>query len=419
MASKGEEVPAADDTVVVGADPAAEDTVVVGAEEVTQADDDWPVADMYRVEPADEGTAATTPPPPGDIVVAQNQTAPVPARRGWVPEDVGVGLMLLIAGVIGVLILLGAFLALRDDDEPATTDTPITTTPAETTTGAQTTATPSGQLTLRDLKGMSLGEARALLEKQGLRVRVSRLQADQLRNEVLTQAPPAGTKIQRGDEVSLVVSRGPTPSAPTSAPVPGVVGLSASDAVAAIRDAGFEPRTRLVTSSQPAGTVLEQKPPEGTDAEKGSTVELQVAKARATPTAQRIEVPDVVGLSVSTARRELRSAGLSVTVVEVASEGAAGTVVSQSPRAGAGLRKGGTVTLRVSTGPTKLDVPDVTGLDEQSARAELEGAGFQVQVIDESVTDPAQDGVVLRQSPRGGSSAAESAMVTLTVGRLG
>jgi beta-lactam-binding protein with PASTA domain len=93
--------------------------------------------------------------------------------------------------------------------------------------------------------------------------------------------------------------------------------------------------------------------------------------------------------------------------------------VSQSPRAGAGLRKGGTVTLRVSTGPTKLDVPDVTGLDEQSARAELEGAGFQVQVIDESVTDPAQDGVVLRQSPRGGSSAAESAVVTLTVGRLG
>jgi hypothetical protein len=40
-------------------------------------------------------------------------------------------------------------------------------------------------------------------------------------------------------------------------------------------------------------------------------------------------------------------------------------------------------------------------------------------VTDESITDPAQDGVVLRQTPAGGSSAEDGAVVTLVVGRLG
>ena len=69
------------------------------------------------------------------------------------------------------------------------------------------------------------------------------------------------------------------------------------------------------------------------------------------------------------------------------------------------------MTLRVSSGPAKLDVPDVTGLDEESARLELENAGFQVQVTDESTSDPAEDGVVLGQSPAGGSTASEGSVI--------
>jgi serine/threonine-protein kinase len=76
------------------------------------------------------------------------------------------------------------------------------------------------------------------------------------------------------------------------------------------------------------------------------------------------------------------------------------------------------VRLTVSTGPAKVAVPDVTGLDEASARQELERAGFQVQVTDESVTDPAEDGVVLRQTPSGGADAEDGAVVRLVVGRL-
>ena len=73
----------------------------------------------------------------------------------------------------------------------------------------------------------------------------------------------------------------------------------------------------------------------------------------------------------------------------------------------------------VSAGPAEVAVPDVVGLDEASARQQLEAAGFEVRVTDESITDPAQDGLVLRQTPPGGSSAEDGAVVTLVVGRLG
>jgi serine/threonine-protein kinase len=164
------------------------------------------------------------------------------------------------------------------------------------------------------------------------------------------------------------------------------------------------------------GTVIRQSPSENTDVATDTVVQLDVAKARPVV---RVDVPDVVGSTASAARSALRSAGLTVTVVEVESDETTGTVVSQSPQAGAQLRKGSDVTVRVSTGPAKVDVPDVTGLDESSATAQLENAGFQVGVTDESTTDPAEDGRVLRQSPQGGSTAAKGALITITVARLG
>ena len=412
MASESEETPPAEDTVAIDADEA----VTQADEAVTQADEAWPVADIYLIEP-DERAPSDSPQPPADETVVLTQTqSPAPARRRF-PPDVGTGLMLAIAGTVGALILVALLVGLRDDDPSATARTPTTTSsaPGETTTPAPT----SDAIALRDLEGMPLAKAQAALEKEGLRVRVSRLESDQPRGEILNQAPPAGTKVAKGDVIALVVSSGAaTQSAPESAQVPGVVGLAVSDAVATIRDAGFEARVQLVTSSQPAGTVLEQSPVEGTEASTGSTIVVEVAKEKSRPAVQRVEVPDVVGTTAADARRTIRSAGFTVTVVSVRSQEPAGTVISQSPRAGAELRKGSAVTLKVSTGPANFDVPDVTGMDEASARLELESAGFEVQVIHESTTDPAQDGVVVRQEPLGGSTAAEGAVITLTVARL-
>ena len=59
------------------------------------------------------------------------------------------------------------------------------------------------------------------------------------------------------------------------------------------------------------------------------------------------------------------------------------------------------------------------GLDESSAAAQLEGAGLQVWVTDESTTDASRDGLVVRQSPQGGSTAEKGTVVTISVARFG
>lgn len=399
------------------ADPAApaEDTVLLEAEDLTRAAEDWPVADHYLVEshvaasPAHPGGGETT-------VVLQRAESPPPAvaaRR--FPPGLGTGLMLALAGVAGAIALAILLLGGRNDDATtAETAGAAVTTPKPTP--GPTPAADGGEIVLRDVTGMPLRKARSLLEEEGLRVRASKLESGRPRSEVLTQQPSPGTKVRDGEVVALVSSSGPAPSAPQSIAVPAVVGLAASEAVTTIREAGLEARVRFVSSSQPAGTVLGQSPEGGTDSAAGSTVVLEVAKGR--PSVQALDVPDVVGMSAAAARRVLRAAGFSVAIADVPSDEPAGTVIAQSPPAGADLRKGSSVELRVSSGPADVDVPDVTGMDLHAATFQLENAGFEVRVIDEPTADPAQDGLVIRQTPAGASSATRGAVVTLTVARL-
>ena len=57
-------------------------------------------------------------------------------------------------------------------------------------------------------------------------------------------------------------------------------------------------------------------------------------------------------------------------------------------------------------------------LTEEEARAELEDAGFEVRVTDREVTDPAQDGIVLEQSPAADEERSQGSRVTIVVGRV-
>jgi beta-lactam-binding protein with PASTA domain len=98
---------------------------------------------------------------------------------------------------------------------------------------------------------------------------------------------------------------------------------------------------------------------------------------------------------------------------------ARGTVLEQDPAPGPKVEKGVAVTLTVSSGPSELVVPDVTGLDAASARAQLADAAFEVTVLDQPTSDPDQDGVVVDQSPESGSSATTGSTVTITVAHVG
>ena len=382
--------------------PDADDTVTVGGEE------DWPVAEQYRVVP--EAGAGS-----GETVVVEAAPGPEPRRLpvGWR------GILIAIACVVVALIVLGVLLGMRaGDDEPATTAAPPARTspaPAKPRTSRPAAVNP----VLVDVAGDPLVRARARLERAGLRVRVRRIESKRPRDEVLSQAPRAGRRVASGAVVVLTVARG-TVAAPKPArvSVPGVVGLSASDAVVALRDAGLQSRISLVPSSASAGTVLRQTPAAGAAASRDAVVRLDVARIRRAPKVVKVDVPNLVGASVAAARSQLRALGLVASVTRIPSEQPTGTVVRQTPRPGARLSNGATVRLEVSSGAQTVDLPDVTGLDEESARSQLEDAGFEVRIVERPTSDPAEDGVVLTERPAPGS-AAQGSVVTLTVGRLG
>ncbi len=93
-------------------------------------------------------------------------------------------------------------------------------------------------------------------------------------------------------------------------------------------------------------------------------------------------------------------------------------MLSQDPGAGQQAARGSTVGIVLATAPPEVDVPDVTGLTEGEARDALDDAGLDVQTQTDTVSDEAQDGVVLRQSPDGGDSAREGATVTIILGEF-
>ena len=214
----------------------------------------------------------------------------------------------------------------------------------------------------------------------------------------------------------LVVSSGPRPVG-----VPNVVGAEVAYAARRIRDEGLRVTIDRVRSSEAAGTVLAESPDAGYRGPRGTVVHLSVAKPAPArePRVAVLAVPRVVGLRVADAEARLDARGLSWRVTQQDSDRPKGEVVSQTPDSGARVRKGARVTLGVSSGPAPVPVPDVTGLDEASARSELDDAGFSVSVVDQPTTDPTQDGLVVDESPAGGSQAKRGATVTITVARYG
>jgi serine/threonine-protein kinase len=93
-------------------------------------------------------------------------------------------------------------------------------------------------------------------------------------------------------------------------------------------------------------------------------------------------------------------------------------ILNQNPPANSVATKGAKITVYVSKGPTAVEVPDVTGLDEETAQKQLEDKGFVVSVRDRTTQDPAEDGNVVEQRPAAFSKVKPGATVTIYIGRL-
>jgi serine/threonine-protein kinase len=129
----------------------------------------------------------------------------------------------------------------------------------------------------------------------------------------------------------------------------------------------------------------------------------------------KVTVPDVQNQTETIARQTLAAAGLKAKTEPVTNDADPGLVLDQSPKNPTKVSKGSTITLKVSAGPTPIEVPDVVGLDVSTARDRLDAKGFKNVVEKRTTNDQVPTDQVFGQEPTARTPTSPKATITLTI----
>ncbi len=154
---------------------------------------------------------------------------------------------------------------------------------------------------------------------------------------VLSQNPTDGQSVAKSTKIVLTVA-----AQQSKEQVPDVTGHDHAQATQQLKGIGFEVTETPTPSNLPAGQVVTQNPPGGSQADKGSTVTLIVSQG---PSQSPGTVPDVHGKKLAQAQQILQSQGITSQVAPGSPSGDNAYVVSTNPPAGTALQPGQTVTL--------------------------------------------------------------------------
>jgi beta-lactam-binding protein with PASTA domain len=243
------------------------------------------------------------------------------------------------------------------------------------------------QVTVPDLSGRTVDEARRLLASVGLVAgRVAEGTGSGTPGTIIQQQPQAGSVVAPKSAVRLWLA----PRAVATAPPP----LSRP------------PVTQQPPAQQPPVT----QPPPAT---------------RPPPQPSLVTVPRLAGRTVDDARAVLARVSLQVgDVAEAAGTGAPGTIVRQSPRPGMPVARGSAVRVWVVPArvaqqprdtpaiPLLVRVPNVVGQTVEGARETLAAAGLAPGAVAEAAGTGAP-GTVARQQPAAGSAMLPNSRVGL------
>jgi serine/threonine-protein kinase len=191
--------------------------------------------------------------------------------------------------------------------------------------------------------------------------------------------------------------------------VPTVIDRTQAEAQEILTDAGFEVAVTTVPNDAPRGTVLEQDPSAGSHADEGSTVTITVSSGLGT-----VVIRDVAGQPEKQALRTLRKQGLKPRVTRRSSATVkAGLAIGTEPAAGRELGRGEPISLLISTGVKRVQVPAVIGLQQDVADTQIRDAGLIPDFENRDSDAPA--GEVIAQDPAGGATVRQHTAVTVVV----
>jgi beta-lactam-binding protein with PASTA domain/predicted Ser/Thr protein kinase len=162
----------------------------------------------------------------------------------------------------------------------------------------------------------------------------------EMKDKVIGTIPPANQTSAITNEITVIVGSGPS-----SKQVPDVAGQTADEAQKNLTVYGFSKFAQAaVDSPKPAGAVVGTNPPAGANIPVDSVIELQVSKGN------QFVMPDVTGMFWTDAEPRLRALGWTGVLDRGPDVDAGGPqhnrVVYQSPSAGQGANKDGSITLK-------------------------------------------------------------------------
>lgn len=259
------------------------------------------------------------------------------------------------------------------------------------------------------ITGLSQPQAMTAISEAGFEPVVDeRYDNDVAVSQIIGSDPLAGARVVRGDDVRVLVSLG----RPTVPAYPANHSKEVFSAALAKRTLKEEVGDPVFSDDVSTGGLVFAVPAPGQTVEVGSVVTVHYSKGPAP-----VKVPKIVGLQEDEARELLSKAGLEVREVsaEFSPSAEPEEVLSVSPEEGTGLERGSSVTLTINNG---IEVPNVVGKSEDTARQILQREGIEVSEVKDASSSSRDYGRVDAVSPSAGRLVnPNDATVTLTVSR--
>ena len=204
--------------------------------------------------------------------------------------------------------------------------------------------------------------------------------------------------------------------------VPNVIDKTQTEAETLIRKNNLKVRiVEVVTNQAEEGIVIDQDPASGTTVKKGSTVEIQVAKANDVDVnnQEEVSVPDLSGLTITEITTELSKLGLQAGEIEYEPNETIefGILISQSPSAKTKVKAGTKIDLVISDGNTvnnEINVPNLYGMTENEARSTLGGMNLSLGKITKEESEELE-GTIIRQSVAVDSAVSPGTKINVTI----
>ena len=203
------------------------------------------------------------------------------------------------------------------------------------------------QISMPDVIGMSEAKARETLEALSIKVTTDYQNSSEAEGTVFQTSVAAGTNLNSGDAVTIVVSSGTD-----GVMLPDVSGMTQAEATVLLENEGFGVRVVKENSTEvPKGNVISQDPKADSRLRRGTEIVLTVSLGTET---QDVSMPDLRGMEEETAIATMVELGLdyNTPAEQVFSDDyAEGQVCYQNYSPGITVGSGTKVVYKVSKGP--------------------------------------------------------------------